>query len=267
MTYKTILVQLSYAGSPQAQLTLANALAEKFDAKLIGVAAHPLPLAVQADGSGLLVQQAVDGIDERLRELRDAFMSAVDADRVVDWRSFVDSPVRALAMEARAADLILADVMPNSAGSSEDPSGVVLSAGRPVLMASPGATRVDAEKVMIGWKDTKESRRAVRDALPFLQAAKSVSVVTITDEASSDSASATDVAGWLGRHGIKADAMAADSRELIAGERLVELVQEQGADLLVTGAYGHSRFMEWAFGGVTQELLQEHKSINRLMSG
>jgi nucleotide-binding universal stress UspA family protein len=123
---------------------------------------------------------------------------------------------------------------------------------------------IRAKTVLVAWKDTREARRAVADALPFLAKANEVVVATIDtsrDESIRDSLD--DVAAFLGHHGIKA------RTELIAGEadgdRLLTFARSIHADLIVSGAYGHSRLREWAFGGVTRTLIEE-SGISRFMS-
>jgi nucleotide-binding universal stress UspA family protein len=116
--------------------------------------------------------------------------------------------------------------------------------------------KLDFGRVVIGWKDTRESRRAVSDALPLLKKAGHVSVVAIADEADFDSVRLQlgDVVSWLGRHGVVAEALVSTSTGDDAN-RLNDIAWEQGAGVIVAGAYGHSRFREWALGGVTRDLL------------
>ena len=118
--------------------------------------------------------------------------------------------------------------------------------------------------MLVAWKDTREARRAVADALPYLAKAKEVVVATIdTDHDGSIRNSLAEVAVHLERHGITA------RTEMLAGEadgdRLVAFARSVHADLIVSGAYGHSRLREWAFGGVTRTLIEEN-GIHRLMS-
>lgn len=110
----------------------------------------------------------------------------------------------------------------------------------------------------IGGKDTRETRRAVIDALLFLKAADEVSVVEICakDELESVRARLKDVVSWLGRHKIMAEPLALPSmRTDDEAKQLETIARDQAADLLVGGAYGHSRLREWILGGVTRDLL------------
>jgi nucleotide-binding universal stress UspA family protein len=106
----------------------------------------------------------------------------------------------------------------------------------------------------------REARRAVRDALPFLQQAESVLVVEISEEGSSVDQAAhhvKDVAGYLARHGIKIIAERVRPADVTAANALSRMIEEENISLVVAGAYGHSRLGEWAFGGVTRDLMAE----------
>ena len=111
-----------------------------------------------------------------------------------------------------------------------------------------------AKTVLVAWKDTREARRAIADALPFLAKANEVVVATIDAErGESIRDSLADVAVFLEYHGIKA------RTELIAGEadgdRLIGFARSIHADLIVSGAYGHSRLREMILGGATRDVL------------
>jgi len=112
------------------------------------------------------------------------------------------------------------------------------------------------ERAIVGWNDTRESRRAIVDALPFLEQAAHVTVAEIADgsELAEVRLRLEDVVEWLKRHGVAARCIAAPSSGDDAS-RLNAIVEEQGADLIVGAAYGHSRLREWVFGGVTKDLL------------
>ena len=157
--------------------------------------------------------------------------------------------------EARAADLLVI-----GRGRSEydaDPGVIVLRAGRPVLLVPDTAAALPLRRVVVAWKDTRECRRAVRDALPFLQQAKEVLLVEVGENKSESQAknNLPDVAAYLVRHRV---IVAAEVRRRPHGSvatELLHVVEEEKADLIVAGGYGHSRLGEWIFGGVTRELL------------
>ena len=138
-----------------------------------------------------------------------------------------------------------------------DPGVILLRAGRPVLVAPDTVAPLQLRRVVVAWKDTRECRRAVRDALPFLQRAKEVLLVGIGEGEAESNAKKTlsDVAEYLLRHRVAAvHDVWRQARGPVAG-KLLRLVQDEKADLIVAGGYGHSRLGEWLFGGVTHELL------------
>ncbi len=174
------------------------------------------------------------------------------------WHAGLGSPSAFLAEQARGADLVLvgrqgpADGDPGPLGVS---AGIVLmEAGRPVLAVPPGLERLDARRVVVAWKDTREARRAVRDALPFLAGAERVHVVAVGAEARRGGAEG--VVAYLSAHGIAATAHLLSGETLGAADSLLGFAALEEADLIVMGAYGHSRLREWAFGGATRDILR-----------
>jgi nucleotide-binding universal stress UspA family protein len=167
---------------------------------------------------------------------------------------------------ARGCDLVVAAagdlVQP---GEMLDAGHLILASGRPVIMVGDNPRTFGLDSVVVAWKDTREARRAVTDALPLLKRAKSVKVVTHNeDDMASDAGSLSDIVEWLKRHGVEADS------QLI--EQGVDFLDAMGLlttvdapDLIVAGGYGHSRFREWLFGGVTRDLLKAG-NVNRLFS-
>jgi nucleotide-binding universal stress UspA family protein len=118
--------------------------------------------------------------------------------------------------------------------------------------------------MMIAWKDTPETRRATLDALPMLKQAKQVTLAEVVEKADAKRVrrSLEDLVVWLAAHGVKATAVAATTDGDVA-HRLQQLAAEHKADLVIAGAYGHSRLREWALGGVTRDLLlrSEHCAL------
>jgi nucleotide-binding universal stress UspA family protein len=165
-----------------------------------------------------------------------------------------------LAREARCADLLVTSVDRNNsvfdASRHVEMGDLVMRIGRPVLVVPKSTAKLTLERILIGWKDTRETRRAVVDALPLLKKANFVGVAEIAIESEMVEARQHlgDVVEWLKRHGVAANAIASPSTR-DDSRRLGELAQEQKADLIVAGAYGHNRVREWMLGGVTRDLL------------
>lgn len=272
MTYKSILVNLDIDG-PIAPLTkLAMELAHNFDASLIGLSAADIqPPIADASGMGIdldIIDIQIKQIENRLQAVRAEFEALAGSTVDIQWRGAVYRPTSFLLEQARAADLIVAGssrgTAPGNGYRRIDLGSLVLHAGRPVFMASQGAESVPTNRILVAWKDTREARRAVVDALPLLARAQEVVVVTIDPEEDTSAQSGlADVSGYLARHGIKA------RTEVIMvkseGERLTEFARSIHADIVVSGAYGHSRLRELVFGGVTRSLLKDD-GLNRFMS-
>ena len=194
--------------------------------------------------------------------------AAIDHHRI-EWRPVLDYPADALAHEARSADLVVIGQKkgPGESLGSLDPGEALLKIGRPTLVVPDGMSSLRAEHVVIGWKDTCESRRAIRDALPFLHEASRVTVVEIykSGEESTAQEHVDDVVRYLARHRITAIPRVALHQQGSGAAELIMFAQEESADLIVTGAYGYSRLGEWIFGGMTRDLLAT-SSICCLMS-
>lgn len=272
MSYKSILVNLDIDGPAVPLIKLAADLASRFDARLIGFSAADIPPPVVAPEGMILdgefMQRQRDEIEQRLGELRAGFEKLAGASVKVEWRGAVVNPTRSLIETARAADLIVTGAVEGAssgnANRSVDLGSLVLNAGRPILVAASDAERVLANKILVAWKDTREARRAVADALPMLSRAQEVVVATVDRAADTfTKASVADVAAFLASHGIKARTEVIVERD--ESKKLADFARSMHADLVVSGAYGHSRLREWVFGGVTRSLLDEI-GLNRFMA-
>jgi len=274
MTYKRIMVQLDIDAPATPRTKFAMDLAKRFKADLIGFAAAEVHVFVPRDEGGLVaaevLRQRTREIEEGLKKLEEEFLSITGEDEHVSWRSDVGSPTHLLAIHSRAADLLVTGA-PAPGGASDgrrtvDPGTLILSVGRPVLFAADTLASLLAQKVVVAWKDTREARRAVVDAMPLLVGAHEVTVVTIAEgDQKAARESAADVARFLTKHGVKASSDVLGIGGADREEALVEIAREMGSDLVVAGGYGHSRLREWAFGGVTRSLLGDG-SMHRLIS-
>ena len=266
MSYSTLMVHLDIDRPNDARLQIAGELAERFDARIIGIAAadiQPLYYMEGAAAQDVLEQDRVR-LKSQIADCEAQFRRVLKAraDKL-EWRSALDWPNDFVARNARAADLIITGGGTSGADSTRqiNSGDLVLRAGRPVLVVPPQADWLKLKSVVVAWKDAREARRAVNDALPLLHKAQQVIVVELL-EANDDQAAAKarveDVAHWLIRRGISASAIATKALISVTG-RLDILAQDEGAGIIVAGAYGHSRFQEWVFGGVTRNLLAQQK--------
>ena len=262
MTFSNIMVHLDLEVANDPYLQVALSLADRFEAKLIGIAAaieEPSYYPGEAAFDEGSLKQLCSDITKRMAQAEDRFRS-VSSPRTVEWRSAIARPAEYVSREARAADLLVIGAQRNGLVSdpagSLDPGDLVMQIGRPILVVPPQVKSLELKLAMVCWKDTREARRAVSDALPLLQKMQEVVVVeVIQDESARDAAHSRvdDVISWLERHGIRAFARVFYCPE---PEDPMEKLFQYGANLIVAGAYGHTRLREWVFGGFTHDLLR-----------
>ncbi len=265
--YRSLLVHVEPGLVASHRVELAAGLARRFHARLIGLGAEALKPVISADAfSGQLVvevyQQLQNQVEIELKAAETAFLrDAAGGD--IEWRIEHADPSQAMARAARAADLIVTTADEARSGdvfTRLEVGEIVLISGRPVLVGPAGHGHLAGEKILVAWKDTREARRAVADAMPFLVRAQGVLVhgVCTPDEVETTRVAVDDVAKALRRHGVAATAKVstAPNDRKVAAE-LNASAAAFGADLIVAGAYGHSRMMERVLGGVTRSLLTD----------
>lgn len=259
-TYATLLVHVEAALASSNRVEAAAALARDLGARLIGLGAEtfetiPDPGGIYGSGEWLVLLQ--EQVNNDLQAAEVSFRrDAAGAD--FEWRSAQDYPNQAMARTARAADLVVASPRSLAAKTSSiDPVELVMGAGRPVLLVPDGVHRLRANAIVVAWKDTREARRAVADALPLLRRADDVVVQAVCEPDDHDSAAyqTADVVAALERHGVAARTAVTHAKPGDVADVLRGAADRASADLIVAGAYGHSRAREWAFGGVTFELM------------
>jgi len=262
VSFTTMMVHVDVERDCEQRVQLALALADRFQAALIGVAGLALRPAFAAGGVVVYhepTEHESRTVSARLDEMGGRFRVQGQHLKQVEWRTALELPYELMSREARAADLIIVGARHtgHSVHDLVDPGVILLRAGRPVLVVPDTIAPLQLRRVVVAWKDTRECRRAVRDALPFLQQAKEVLIVGIGESESESNAKKTlfDVGSYLLRHGVVvAHEIWRQARGPVAAE-LLHLVRDEGADVIVAGGYRHSRLGEWIFGGVTHELL------------
>jgi nucleotide-binding universal stress UspA family protein len=265
MTYATLMVHLDLGSSNAGRLRVAGDLAERYGASVVGISAAQPTQIFYAGGyvSGEMIEDDVRVKEKEIEAAEAEFRSALQKrTNKLEWRSMVtiDPVSDFIAAEARSADVVITGV--DHQKSVFDASGhvelgdLVMRVGRPLLVVPEATTKIGFDSILVGWKDTRETRRAVADALPLLKKAAFVTVVEIALENETVQARQRldQVVEWLKRHGVTAESIVAVS----AGndsKHLAEIRREQKADLMVAGAYGHNRLREWMLGGVTRDFL------------
>jgi len=262
----SIMVHVDWNAGSDERIRLAANLADRFGAVLIGVAGW-VPGRERATLSHAELEQPekrskwiraeLERLGERFREV--AGITALPTER----RGSFNFPREVIAREARAADLVVIGSRPaaDDVLHTFDPGEVMLAAGRPVLIAPQGHAALSARRILIAWKDTREARRAVQSALPFLQQAEHVTLVEVAENLLEAQAQAhlADVEAYLSRHGIEVGVKAVLNPHGAIAHQLTTAASDNGADLIVAGAYGHTRLGEWIFGGATRGLLHTSK--------
>ena len=279
MTYTSIMVGLDLGAGSRERTRLAAQLAERFQARLIGVASRQpdYPRGHGADnprGYGQISVLGGSAMEEirkaalaDVAETEKAFRAAAGMARRIEWRCGLEDPEVFLEEQSRAADLV---VIGRLGGEDlSDPrmsvnAGVALMAlGRPVLVVPPGVDHLSLKRIVVAWKNTLQTRRAISDAMPLLKLAEQVQVVRIA--VPEDHEDVEDVVKFLGLHGVNAIPFRQSPDGASVAVSLQEAAKAVGAGLIVSGAYGHNRVREWFFGGVTRALL-DHCPICCLMS-
>ena len=278
---KTILVPAGGGPKDDAVFDTALALARLFSAHLdfyhvrlgTGEAAIYTPHA--ASGAGAALRSAQAGLKARLDARSAAAFSHVQefcrqhAIAVVDgprgrddvsasWREEVGGSVQLMQKRARYSDLVVM-------GRHTTPNGLppdlvellLLGCGRPVVIAPRSPPKTLTGTVAICWKESAEAGRAVSAAMPILRHAARVVVLGAREGGDRPATGADDLARYLTAHGIGAETRDLDVHRASTSKALLAAVQDCGADLVVMGAYGHSRLREVVFGGCTQSFIQE----------
>jgi nucleotide-binding universal stress UspA family protein len=275
MTYKTILVHLNDSRRVENVLEPAARLAARFNSHLIGlhvcsaVPASPIPMATSALG------QIVAAERKNSEAIAEAFKRMTKGQPyVAEWQLQKVSHLNlaSVVMErGRAANLIVAGQTDSDWDLSpvmDFPEHLALESGRPVLVI-PYAGRYPTigRRVMIAWKASRESARAVFDALPLLFEAEAVHILEIKQRGDDASTLAPDtsIAASLARHGIKPEVRTSVAPDISVGDEILSRAADLDADLLVMGAYGHSRFRELVFGGTTRHIAK-HMTLPTLFS-
>jgi nucleotide-binding universal stress UspA family protein len=274
MLYPALLVHLGLGPPNEVRLATARQLAERFDATVIGAAACDPQPPPSYDGlyppDVLIADRGY--AEERLAAAEAEFRAAFRSRETrIEWRSAFAAPAGFVAAESRSADLVITgSIKPDLLSDPNwrlDPGDLVMRAGRPLLVTPEEDHPLVLDTLIVGWKDNRESRRAVADALPLARLAARILVVAVAEERGQDgrSAGTADVVAWLRRHGLTAEER---TLPLVSGpaSQLRTLALDEGAGVIVAGAYGHSRTREWILGGVTHDFLTRPTSAHLLLS-
>ena len=266
--FKDLMVQLDGTNEDEIRLAHAESIATRFQAHLTGLCSNPIPeygLAFAGEPSYVAADTILQ-LEERVRteaelvlaRLKDRFARIGVPNEVRNIVEFASDVPNLAASEARWADLFVASAPYRNSNSFVGDrifEAVLIGAGHCIYVVPPkGKVRRDLRNVIVAWQDTRESARGVAEALPFLSASTHTRIVTVDAEGGGEAA--IDIAGHLDRHGVNVEITAVESGEKTVAEVLLDEARKMSADLIVMGAYGHSRFREWILGGATREMLE-----------
>ncbi len=281
MGLKDIVVTVDAGAASGRRLAYAVELARLHEARLTGLhVIEPLNLAAYFSPavSGYIAADAMDEMEQRHRaaaeaaakKLETAFADACSRAGITgEWRLAEGDTAEMGVLQARYADLTITGQIdpedPPPGSAARLPEQLALASGRPVLIA-PYAGKFDSvgRRVLVAWSRTRESARALNDALPILKRADHVFVLSINPERDGTLPGA-DIALHLARHGVKAEATSTVAEDIDVGNTLLSRAADLGVDLIVMGCYGHSRARELMLGGATREILR-HMTAPVLMS-
>ncbi|CAA7626730.1 universal stress protein [Magnetospirillum sp. UT-4] len=272
MAIKDILVHMDDSERCRIRLALAARIGAIHQGHLIGLNVrtrvelhHYMALK-----SGSRFDNIHDGHNiEAARKAKALFEGLEVADGVTkEWRNVEGAQLEMMSMHARYADLTLIGQADHSNGEKPLCDALIMAVGRPVMIVPRvGRFETVGERILVAWNASREATRAVHDAMPLLSKAKMVRVVAGEPEGGAVHGEnpGADLSAHLQRHGVNVVWEHLNAEGINVGETLLNRVADEGIDMMVMGAYGHSRFREMVLGGATRHLLN-HMTVPVLMS-
>jgi nucleotide-binding universal stress UspA family protein len=273
--FPRLLVHVGLDRANTDRLGFAVALAERFGSAVSGAYLMP-PLIPSAVAVGdvlpdLIVEQ------EKLAQAdadtaKRAFLDHTTRKALkTEWHCLREPGIPKIRHLARCADIaVVGQINPDTPDEAIvlRPEELALGSGRPVIVVPyVGGPHEFGRRVVIGWNGSRESARAVGDAMPFLREAQSICVVSINagEEIHGKPGPAAELVKHLADHGLKAEPQVLKSDDISAADLLLSRIADLGADSLVMGCYGHSRMRELVLGGMTRDILH-HMTVPVLLS-
>jgi len=269
MGYKTILVHLDAGARRSERMELAFALADKHDAHLVGLfalSAMHIPSYIRVDASQLLAAEQARQRAEAAGKAEMQFRSAAAryGGAKSECRVSHEDALDAVRLNARYSDLVIVgqhepDAERDTGVATGFVDELVLSCGRPILVV-PYAGRFGGafKRALVAWNASSEASRAMSDALPLLARTERVNVVVFDAGSTGKHGEepGADAALYLARHGVKASVSTYGSPGVDIGSQILTRASDLTVDLIVMGAYGHSRMRQLVLGGATRTLLE-----------
>jgi nucleotide-binding universal stress UspA family protein len=272
MSYKTILLHVNQSVHAPERMRVAARLARNFEAHLVGAAASGISMEIYRNTAmmfaGPIPQQEFDELARNAELALDQFEAVARAEDVHSFERRVADydPQAGLVLQARYADLVVLSQADREDASNDlirdMPEHVALHGGRPVLVV-PYAGKFDTldRHALVAWDGSRSATRAMTDALPLLCRSRKVTLALFNPThiyGAHGELPGADAALFLARHGVKVEVLQQTTPDgMDTGNALLSLAADLSADLLVMGAYGHTRWRETLLGGVTRTVLSD----------
>lgn len=266
MAFKDLVVHIDSGGAAAKRLEAAIGVAQAHDAHLTGVYVMPttdFPAFMEVPSAFEAIQKVREYRQREAEVAKTDFETATTRAGIsAEWRCVEGELTEKLGESGRYADLvILGQHNPDENDANQGLADrLALEMGRPCLVIPYiGAQATLGRRVLVAWNARREAVRAVNDALPILETADRVVVLSVNPavgEAGEGDIPSADICHHLARHGVKAEAETAVAKDIDVASLLLSHAADMGADMIVMGAYGHSRWREMVLGGVSREMLQ-----------
>lgn len=267
MSYRDIVVHLTLDPRNAARTQIAIGMARRFGARISGLYTVPPPNVPYYMGEYIpteLIQKQMDEAQKASVGAKQDFLSTCASAGIEHrWLSSDLAPVEALRLAARCSDIaIVGQPDPNPSDPAAIPYGtdvlpheLALQAGRPILAVPyAGSAPELGRRILVAWNGKREAARALHDAMPLLRGAEVVHLITLGPERKGRAALA-EIADHLQRHGLRLESAVIAANGTKVGQALLNEAKSRGCDMMVMGAFGHSRLREMVFGGVTETVL------------
>jgi nucleotide-binding universal stress UspA family protein len=269
MSMKDILVLMFGDGGEEALIGSVDAIGVFSGAHVAATLVSPIPDPVFVGdmmGGGLALGEYVSSVRDESKKAQERIRAALDRSNLAfEQRLIMAQTLTACdlaMMQARHVELTVMARPPEKGDGfrNEALEAVLMGSGRPLLLLPPAwKPTATLGTVFIAWNAGRESARAVADARPWLAAASKIVVGTVdarTSYRGHGEAPGVDIATHLARLGLAVELRNLDSLGESAGEAICDAAQAAGADLIVSGGFGHARLQQALFGGVTRTLIE-----------
>jgi nucleotide-binding universal stress UspA family protein len=267
---KSVLLHIFEDNALNDRLSVALDVCRAHDAHLTCAYVTPYAAYVGLDPMGGVFTSGA--LVDSLRDTEDRVRTQVEArlaheDVRWDWQSFDGDPAQTLVSASSLADLVILSQAGRERTTTDTPLPIVddvaVNAGCVVLVVPKGVSRLDPKApIVIGWNASEQSARAIREALPALKLAASVTLVSVGEDG--EEYPSTDASAYLSRHGVGSDLRTFTDADGAADSLIAKVAHEVRAGAILIGAYGHSRLRETLLGGVTRRL-STHSDIPVLL--